>query len=143
MELTKRQPWNHTKHTGRSASLRDGAMLLELIVSIFVLAVVVIPASQYVTNALRASEKTQSSVRTALLCEAKVNEILAGASGFRTNASGVFESAPDLRWQLTVSQTPVDLLQQVSVTVQNKETSRTVAQQVVFVFQAEAAQQVP
>lgn len=114
-------------------SKRKGSLLLELIVAVFVLALVVIPASQYVTNALRAGEKTQSSVRAFLLCEARMNEILSAGEASWQNGSGIFESSPELEWNFTMTASPIPQVQRASTIVRSRETGRLLAELVVFV----------
>lgn len=112
---------------------RTGSLLLELIVAVFVLALVVIPASQYVTNALRAGDKTQSSVRAALLCESRLNEILAQETGAWQNSNGTFDSASDYEWEFTRSAMTISSLQRACMTVRSRSSGRILAEQVVFV----------
>lgn len=114
-------------------SQRKGSLLLELIVAVFVLALVVIPASQYVTNALRAGEKTQSSVRAFLLCEARMNEILSDGEAAWQNSSGIFKSSPELEWSFTMTASPIPQVQRASTVVRSRETGRLLAELVVFV----------
>jgi Tfp pilus assembly protein PilV len=112
---------------------RAGSLLLELIVAVFVLALVVIPASQYVTNALRAGDKTQASVRAALLCESRLNEILAQETVAWQNSNGTFDSTSDYEWEFTISAMAISSLQRASMTVRSRSSGRILAEQVVFV----------
>lgn len=112
---------------------RAGSLLLELIVAVFVLALVVIPASQYVTNALRAGEKTQRSVRASLLCECRLNEILSQETVAWQNSRGTFESIADYEWNFTISAMEIPSLQRACMTVRSQSTGRILAEQVVFV----------
>ncbi len=132
------KPGNRAQHhlpagPVRRRRLRTGSLLLELIVAVFVLALVVIPASQYVTNALRAGDKTQSSVRAALLCESRLNEILAKETVPWQNSNGTFDSTSDYEWEFTISAMTISSLQRACMTVRSRSSGRILAEQVVFV----------
>jgi Tfp pilus assembly protein PilV len=96
---------------------RAGSILLEVSVSAFVLAIAVAGSSQYLTNALNSSEKTQRITRAALMCESRIAEALAEKSSAVTSEEGVFETARDWRWKQVVESGPFSSVGRVTVLV--------------------------
>ena len=96
---------------------RAGSILLEVSVSAFVLAIAVAGSSQYLTNALNSSEKTQRITRAALMCESRIAEALAEKTSAVTSEEGVFETARDWRWKQVVENGPFSSVGRVTVLV--------------------------
>lgn len=96
---------------------RAGSILLEVSVAAFVLAIAVAGSSQYLTNALNSSEKTQRITRAALMCESRIAETLAEKSSAVTSEEGVFETARDWRWKQVVESGPFSSVGRVTVLV--------------------------
>ena len=96
---------------------RAGSILLEVSVSAFVLAIAVEGSSQYLTNALNSSEKTQRITRAALMCESRIAEALAEKTSAVTSEEGVFETARDWRWKQVVESGPFSSVGRVTVLV--------------------------
>lgn len=96
---------------------RAGSILLEVSVSAFVLAIAVAGSSQYLTNALNSSEKTQRITRAALMCESRIAEALAEKSSAVTSQEGVFETDRDWRWKQVVESGPFTSVGRVTVLV--------------------------
>ena len=96
---------------------RAGSILLEVSVAAFVLAIAVAGSSQYLTNALNSSEKTQRITRAALMCESRIAEALAEKSSAVTSEEGVFETARDWRWKQVVESGPFSSVGRVTVLV--------------------------
>ena len=96
---------------------RAGSILLEVSVAAFVLAIAVAGSSQYLTNALNSSEKTQRITRAALMCESRIAEALAEKSAAVTSEEGVFETARDWRWKQVVESGPFSSVGRVTVLV--------------------------
>ena len=94
-----------------------GSILLEVSVSAFVLAIAVAGSSQYLTNALNSSEKTQRITRAALMCESRIAEALAEKSSAVTSQEGVFETDRDWRWKQVVESGPFTSVGRVTVLV--------------------------
>lgn len=96
---------------------RPGSILLEVSVSAFVLAIAVAGSSQYLTNALNSSEKTQRITRAALMCESRIAEALAEKTSAVTSEEGVFETDRDWRWKQVVESGPFSSVGRVTVLV--------------------------
>jgi Tfp pilus assembly protein PilV len=96
---------------------RAGSILLEVSVSAFVLAIAVAGSSQYLTNALNSSEKTQRITRAALMCESRIAEALAEKTSAVTSEEGVFETDRDWRWKQVVESGPFSSVGRVTVLV--------------------------
>ena len=105
---------------------RAGSILLEVSVSAFVLAIAVAGSSQYLTNALNSSEKTQRITRAALMCESRIAEALAEKTSAVTSEEGVFETARDWRWKQVVESGPFSSVGRVTVLVFFETDKKTV-----------------
>lgn len=101
----------------RVQNQRRGSILLEVSVSAFILAIAVASSSQYLTNALRSSERTQRITRAALMCESRIAATLAESSSAVTSAEGIFEYDSEWRWQQLVANGPFPSVGRITVLV--------------------------
>jgi len=104
--------------------VRSGLTLLEIVLSLALFCGALAALSQLAWNGTRATVQARLKTQATIRCEAKLNEILAGAVPMQAQAGVAFPD--DSRWiwsQNVLSSNNSDLLQ-LEVTVSHKGTSR-------------------
>jgi len=99
----------------RPRRARAGFSLLEVLIATSVLLGAVIVLSELASIGLRNAVDAEESATAQLLCQAKLNEILAGIVPAQDTDEAPFDERPE--WRFTVEIEPLDRLDLLSLTV--------------------------
>ena len=110
---------NNTRRpfSGKRAKPRGGALLFEVLVALFVLFVGLVSVGQYLSNAARSSARGRLTAEGIILCEAKLNELLATNSLLANSNSGLFSEDSQWSWAYHIEPVSPTGLQQLTVSV--------------------------
>ena len=101
----------------RKPNIRNGALLFETLIALFVLLVGMVSIGQYLTNAARGSTQGRLTAEGTLYCEAQLNTLLASEQILEPQGIGVFEVDPDWSWEYRLEPAAVVGLQELTVSV--------------------------
>jgi general secretion pathway protein I len=94
-----------------------GFTLLEVVLSLALFFGALAALSQLTWNASRAALQSRLKTQAVLLCETKLNEILAGIEPLSATSNVPYADDPNWSWSLAIGPTPYPELQLLEVTV--------------------------
>lgn len=100
---------------------REGALLFEVLIAMFVLLISMVSMGQYFSNALRSSTQGMLRAKASIFCESKLNELLATNHPLESRGTGSFAQETAWSWEYYVTVRSPGDLQQLTVTVQHQQ----------------------
>jgi type II secretion system protein I len=114
---TLRRSICRTRSAAGSAGLRRGLTLFEVLLALVIFVGAMAAVGQLVSNGVRAALQARFQSQAAMMCEAKLAEVVAGVQPL-TAAQAVYPDDPSWSWTLGVTAAPVPGLIRAEVTVQ-------------------------
>ncbi|MEO1996367.1 MAG: hypothetical protein ABGZ17_13950 [Planctomycetaceae bacterium] len=102
-------------------STRLGLTLLEVLLATVILAGALAALSQLSTNGVNAALRTDLETTAAVMCQTRLDELLATSEAITTGRKVVFHERPEWSWVAEVSAGPNASLALLAVTVQGSE----------------------
>lgn len=99
------------------ANNRPGFTLLEVLLATAILAGALTALSQLSTNGVNAALRTDLETQAAVMCQSKLDELLAMSEPIATGRATPFMAAPDWSWRVEVSDGPSQSLALLTVSV--------------------------
>lgn len=127
-------------------SHRAGFSLIEVVVAILILGVALAGLTEGITAALRSSKESEVQTSAVLLAEEQMEMLRAQGDYSDGESDGDFGSElPLYRWRQTISQTAIDGLHEVQVTVENAQTGQALYELRTLLFETpqESQENVP
>lgn len=100
-------------------SSRRGLTLFEVLIALVIFVGAMAAIGQLVSNGVRAALQARFQTQAAMLCEAKVAEVVAGIVPL-TPGQGTYPDDPSWSWSLALASAPVPGLMRVEVIVQRQ-----------------------
>ena len=93
----------HIRHCPRGTSSREGALLLEALLALSVIAAVMIPISEHLRQAAMVSKRSLENLEATMLCDLIITEQMLAVNegvpiGFQSSPA-----YPDFRWRVEIS----------------------------------------
>ena len=105
-------------------SSRSGLTLLEIVLALAIFFGSLAALSQLAWNGTRAAVQARLQTQATIRCEAKLNEVLAGAEAMQSVSSAPFPDNPSWTWSQQVTSSSHPELVQIDLTVSHRGTSR-------------------
>jgi type II secretory pathway pseudopilin PulG len=102
--------------------VRIGLTLFEVLISLVIFIGSMAAIGQLVSNGVRAALQARFQTQAAMMCEAKLAEVVAGVVPL-TQGETVYPDDPNWSWSLALTGAPVPGLLKVDVTVQRQGTN--------------------
>ncbi len=102
--------------------LRRGLTLFEVLISLVIFIGAMAAIGQLVSNGVRAALQARFQTQAAMMCEAKLAEVVAGVVPL-TQGQAVYPEDPNWSWSVALAAAPVPGLMKVDVTVQRQGTN--------------------
>lgn len=99
-----------------------GLTLFEVLISLVIFIGAMAAIGQLVSNGVRAALQARFQTQAAMMCEAKLAEVVAGVVPL-TQSQAAYPDDPDWSWSLALAAAPVPGLLKVDVTVQRQGTN--------------------
>lgn len=112
-----RRPIRHARSSAGSAGRRRGLTLFEVLLALVIFVGAMAAVGQLVSNGVRAALQARFQSQAAMMCEAKLAEVVAGVQPLAA-AQAVYPDDPAWSWTLAVTAAPVPGLIRAEVTVQ-------------------------
>lgn len=102
---------------------RSGLTLLEIVLSLAIFFSAVVTLAQLAWTGSRAAVQARLRTQATIRCEAKLNEVLAGAEAMQTSSGISFADDPSWTWSQVVAAGSHPELMQIDLTVSHRGTS--------------------
>lgn len=99
---------------------RSGLTLLEIVLSLALFFMATAALSQLAWNGSRAAIQARLRTQATIRCEAKLNEVLAGAAPMQTQSNTPFPDDSNWTWGLSVTPSSLPELMQIDLTVSHR-----------------------
>ena len=103
---------------------RSGLTLLEIVLSLAIFCGALAALSQLASNGTRATVQARLKTQATIRCEAKLNEVLAGAEPMQSRSGTPFPDDSHWTWSAVVTPSSTPELVQIDLTVSHRGTSR-------------------
>lgn len=107
------------KNSNSSRHARHGLTLFEVLIALVIFVGAMAAIGQLVANGVRAALQARFQTQAAMMCEAKLAEVVAGIVPL-TAGQAVYPDDPSWSWNLALAAAPVPGLMRVEVTVQRQ-----------------------
>ena len=107
----------HTRLAAGSSRQHRGLTLFEVLLALVIFVGAMAAVGQLVSNGVRAALQARFQSQAAMMCEAKLAEVVAGVQPL-TAAQAIYPDDPAWSWTLAVTAAPVPGLIRAEVTVQ-------------------------
>lgn len=104
--------------------LRSGLTLLEIVLSLAIFSGSLVALAQLAWSGTQAAVQARLNTQATIRCEAKLNEVLAGAEAMRTVSGVSFPDDTSWTWSQVVTSSNYPELVQIDLTVSHKGTNR-------------------